>query len=95
MKITEEIVRKTAHLARLEFSAQEEKIMKQDLQRMVDWIDKLKEVDTKDVEPLTNMSNEVNQFRADEVGEHLSTERAFKKAPSSNKEFFLVPKVIK
>ena len=95
MQITDEIVRKTAHLARLEFSDDEEKAMKEDLQKMVDWIDKLKEVDTTDVEPLTNMSIEVNQFREDRVEKHLSTERALKNAPLKDAAFFRVPKVIK
>ena len=95
MQITKEIVKKTAHLARLHFSENEEEHMKEDLQKMVDWVDKLKEVDTADVEPLTNMSMEVNQFREDEVGEHIAREKALKNAPVKNAEFFRVPKVIK
>ena len=43
MKITKEIVRKTAHLARLHFDETKEAEMVHDLQKMVDWVDKLKE----------------------------------------------------
>ena len=95
MQITEEIVQKTAHLARLDFSEDEKKTMKKDLQKMVDWIDKLKEVDTTGVEPLTNMSKEINQFREDKAGEHISKQKALKNAPVKDSEFFRVPKVIK
>lgn len=95
MKITEEIVKKTAHLARLAFTPEEEKTIAEDLQKMVDWVDKLKEVDTEGIEPLTNMSMEINQFREDKVGEHLPTANALKNAPKKDSSFFRVPKVIK
>ena len=95
MKITQEIVQKTAHLARLKFSDEEETQMINDLQKMVDWVDKLKEVDTDGVEPLTGMSAEKNAFREDALGNHLSRERALKNAPKHDSEYFRVPKVIK
>jgi aspartyl-tRNA(Asn)/glutamyl-tRNA(Gln) amidotransferase subunit C len=95
MKITKEIVRKTAHLARLNVDETQEKQMIHDLQKMVDWVDKLKEVDTENVEPLTNMSSEINAFRGDEVESHLPSEKAFKNAPKHDSEYFRVPKVIK
>ncbi len=96
MQITKEIVRKTAHLARLEFSNEEENAIMKDLQKMVDWVDKLKEVGTEGIEPLTNMSTEANQFREDVVTtDHMTTKAALKNAPKEDGEFFRVPKVIK
>ena len=95
MKITKEIVRKTAHLARLTFSEEGETQMVQDLQKMVNWVDKLQEVDTDDVEPLTSMSPEINVFRADEVANQLARASTFRNAPKHDSEFFRVPKVIK
>lgn len=94
MKITKEIVRKTAHLARLSFNENEEKKMENDLQKMVDWVDKLNEVDTEAIEPLTGISLEKNAFREDKVGKHLSRANAMKNAPKHDSEFFRVPKVI-
>ena len=94
MKITKEIVRKKAHLARLQFDKVQEEEMVHDLQKMVDWVDKLQEVDTEGVEPLTGMSFEINQFRDDEVSNHLSTEKVFKNAPKNDSKHFRVPKVI-
>ena len=94
MKITKEILQKTAHLARLEFDEHSQQQMLDDLQKMVDWVDKLKEVDTDGVEPLTGMSSEINNFRKDEVTTHLPREKGLKNAPKADQEYFRVPKVI-
>ncbi|WP_436515044.1 Asp-tRNA(Asn)/Glu-tRNA(Gln) amidotransferase subunit GatC [Ekhidna sp. To15] len=94
MKITKEIVQKTAHLARLKFDENEEARMIGDLQKMVDWVDKLKEVDTESTLPLTGMSSEINAFREDVNGRHLPREKALKNAPKHDSEYFRVPKVI-
>ncbi|MEQ6167846.1 Asp-tRNA(Asn)/Glu-tRNA(Gln) amidotransferase subunit GatC [Ekhidna sp. MALMAid0563] len=94
MKITKEIVKKTAHLARLHFDANNEEEMVHDLQKMVDWVDKLKEVDTENVEPLTGMSFEIDRYREDSVKDHLPTEKVFKNAPKHDSNYFRVPKVI-
>lgn len=94
MKITKEIVQKTAHLARLEFDEKGEEQMIEDLQKMVDWVDKLKEVDTEGIEPLTGMSMEKDAFREDQVSGHISREQALKNAPQHDSEYFRVPKVI-
>ncbi|MEP1033882.1 Asp-tRNA(Asn)/Glu-tRNA(Gln) amidotransferase subunit GatC [Ekhidna sp.] len=94
MKITKEIVTKTAHLARLSFNEKDERQMVEDLQKMVDWVDKLKEVDTEGVAPLIGMSTEINAFREDMASNQLSREKALKNAPRQDSEYFRVPKVI-
>ncbi|MEO9483484.1 MAG: Asp-tRNA(Asn)/Glu-tRNA(Gln) amidotransferase subunit GatC [Ekhidna sp.] len=94
MKITKEIVRKTAHLARLSFNDAKEQQMIEDLQKMVDWVDKLREVNTEGVEPLTGMSTEMNAFREDTISNQISRESALKNAPKHDSEYFRVPKVI-
>ncbi len=94
MKITKEIVQKTAHLARLSFEEEKEEQMIEDLQKMVDWIDKLKEVNTDNVEPLISMSSEQNRFREDDLTENLPRESSLKNAPKQDSEYFRVPKVI-
>ncbi|WP_420316671.1 Asp-tRNA(Asn)/Glu-tRNA(Gln) amidotransferase subunit GatC [Ekhidna sp.] len=95
MKITKEILYKTAHLARLNVDESKQDQMVNDLQKMVDWVDKLKEVDTEGVEPLTGMSFEKDQLREDKIQEHLSNARVFKNAPKHDSTYFRVPKVIK
>lgn len=94
MRIDKETLRKIAHLARLEFEEDSEDHMIKDLTGILDWVDQLKEVDTKGVAPLTNMSHEVNMLREDEVGEPLEHERGLKNAPQRDENFFKVPKVI-
>jgi aspartyl-tRNA(Asn)/glutamyl-tRNA(Gln) amidotransferase subunit C len=94
MNIDRETLRKIAHLARLDFNQADEEGMIRDLTEILDWVEQLNEVDTEGVEPLTSMSQEVNMFRDDEVGEHLDHERALKNAPDKDNDYFRVPKVI-
>ena len=94
MKINRELLDKIAHLARLEFDEKDAEKMIQDMTAIVDWVEKLKEVDTDGVEPLTTMSHEVNALREDEVKEHLSHERALSQAPKKDTDYFRVPKVL-
>ena len=70
-----------------------DKMMK-DMTAIVNWVEKLKEVNTDGVEPLTTMSHEVNVLREDEVKEHLSHDLALKNAPKKDADYFRVPKVL-
>jgi aspartyl-tRNA(Asn)/glutamyl-tRNA(Gln) amidotransferase subunit C len=94
MKINRALLDKIAHLARLEFDEKDAEKMMADMSAIVDWVEKLKEVDTEGVEPLTTMSHEVNMLRNDEVKEHLSHDRALRNAPKKDADYFRVPKVI-
>jgi aspartyl-tRNA(Asn)/glutamyl-tRNA(Gln) amidotransferase subunit C len=94
MKINRELLDKIAHLSRLEFDEKDAEKMMQDMTEIVNWVEKLKEVNTEGVEPLTTMSLEVNNFREDEVKDHLSHERALLHAPKKDDEYFRVPKVL-
>lgn len=94
MKINRELLDKIAHLARLEFDEKDAEKMMADMSAIVDWVEKLKEVDTEGVEPLTTMSHEVNALRDDEVKTPLSHERALLNAPKKDADYFRVPKVI-
>ncbi len=94
MKINRELLNKIAHLARLEFDEKDAGKMMQDMTEIVDWVEKLKEVDTDGVEPLTTMSYEINALRDDVAGEPLSHERALRHAPRKDADYFRVPKVL-
>jgi len=74
---------------------QEKEGIKQDLQKMITFVEKLNELDLENVEPLIHMSPEVNVLRNDEIRGSVSREEALKNAPKTDGEFFLVPKVIK
>jgi aspartyl-tRNA(Asn)/glutamyl-tRNA(Gln) amidotransferase subunit C len=94
MKIDRSLLDKIAHLSRLEFDEKDAEKMMQDMTAIVEWVEKLKEVDTEGIEPLTTMSHEINALREDEVKEHLSHERALKNAPKKDSDYFRVPKVL-
>jgi aspartyl-tRNA(Asn)/glutamyl-tRNA(Gln) amidotransferase subunit C len=94
MKIEQETLQKIAHLARLNFDAQEAEKMSADLSQVLNWVDQLQEVDTEGVEPLTNMSAEVNVFRTDVIGTQLTQDEALKNSPQKENGFFTVPKVL-
>jgi len=94
MKITEDTVDKIAHLARLEVSPDEKEQLIGDMSRILSFMEKLNEVDTGSVEPLVYMTDEVNNFRKDEVIEIITHEEALQNAPEHDENYFLVPKVI-
>ena len=95
MKIDDALINKLAHLSRLEFSQQEKHEIRNDLQQMLSFIDKLNELDTTGVEPLLHMTANKNIFRSDEVKGEIGREQVFRNAPLHDNEFFKVPKVIK
>jgi aspartyl-tRNA(Asn)/glutamyl-tRNA(Gln) amidotransferase subunit C len=95
MNINDALVEKLANLSRLEFSETEKEEIKNDLEKMIGFIDKLNELDTTGVAPLLHMSENINIFREDEVRDEINREEVFRNAPLHNEEFFKVPKVIK
>lgn len=95
MEVNDLLVENLAKLAKLSFDEQEKAEIKADLQEMISFIEKLKEVDTEGVQPLLHMSDNVNILREDVVKGSISREEALKNAPSSDGTFFKVPKVIK
>ncbi len=95
MEITNELIDHLAHLARLQFTIEEKKELQKDLQRMIEFVEKLKEINTDGIEPMLHMSDAVNVFREDEVRGSVSREEALRNAPVKDNEYFKVPKVIK
>lgn len=94
MSIDLKTVEKIAELARLEFNEEEKLEISKDLDRMLNFVDKLKEIDTDGVEPLIYMTDGEDVLREDEVNNSLTQEQALKNAPSKDTDYFKVPKVI-
>jgi aspartyl-tRNA(Asn)/glutamyl-tRNA(Gln) amidotransferase subunit C len=94
MQIDKDTVAKIAHLARLEVSEQETEAMMTDMTKILDFMAKLNEVDTSNVEPLIYMTNEVNTLREDVVKQEITHEEALSNAPEQDGKHFLVAKVI-
>jgi aspartyl-tRNA(Asn)/glutamyl-tRNA(Gln) amidotransferase subunit C len=94
MKIDKETLNKIAHLARLEFEEKDIEKMLKDMNGIIAFVEKLNEVNTDGIEPLTTMSHEVNALREDVAAPHLSHEQALKNAPKKDLDYFRVPKVL-
>ncbi len=94
MKIDRPLRDKIAHLARLELDEKDAEKVMQDMTTIVEWVEKLNEVDTEGVEPLTSMSHELNAFREDKAKTTLTHEEVLKNAPQRDENFFRVPKVL-
>jgi aspartyl-tRNA(Asn)/glutamyl-tRNA(Gln) amidotransferase subunit C len=94
MTLDQQTLDKIAHLARLEIQESNREKMLSDMNNMVAFVEKLKEIDTTGVEPLTSMTLEVNAMRADEVKVLLSKSDALSLAPKHDENFIRVPKVL-
>jgi aspartyl-tRNA(Asn)/glutamyl-tRNA(Gln) amidotransferase subunit C len=95
MELNDAMIDKLAHLARLQFNDTEKQEIKNDLQRMIAFVEKLNELDLTGIEPILHMSDEINVLREDEISGSISREDALKNAPLHDDKFFKVPKVIK
>ncbi len=95
MEVNDTLVDKLANLARLQFDNTEKSAIKNDLQRMIQFVEKLNELDTTGVSPLLHMSDNINALREDEIKGSISREDGLKNAAKKDSQFFKVPKVIK
>jgi aspartyl-tRNA(Asn)/glutamyl-tRNA(Gln) amidotransferase subunit C len=93
-KIDAKQVRKVAKLARLELTGAEVEEFTEQLSAILDYVEKMNELDTTGVEPLAHCLPVSNVFRADVVKESLGTERTLANAPQRDGEFFKVPKIL-
>ncbi|MEO6537959.1 MAG: Asp-tRNA(Asn)/Glu-tRNA(Gln) amidotransferase subunit GatC [Ferruginibacter sp.] len=94
MEVTDSLIQKLANLAKLKFNVIEKEEIKKDLQKMIQFVQKLDQVDTVGVEPLMHMGDNINIMRQDEEFDTVTREDALKNAPIHDNSFFKVPKVI-
>jgi aspartyl-tRNA(Asn)/glutamyl-tRNA(Gln) amidotransferase subunit C len=94
MPVTRKEVEYIAQLARLRFKDEELENFTSQLNEILNYVDKLNELDTENVEPLSHPVEEFNKFRDDELKPSIEREEALKNAPDRTDEFFKVPKVI-
>jgi len=94
MSITKKDVEYIAQLARLRFKDEELENFTSRLNEILNYVDKLNELDTENVEPLSHPVEEFNKFRDDELKPSVEREEALKNAPDRTDEYFKVPKVI-
>ena len=93
-RIDAEQVRKVARLARLDLTEAEVEEFTGQLGAILEYVEKMNELDTAGVEPLAHCLPITNVFRADEVRESLGTEKTLANAPQRDESFFIVPKIL-
>ncbi|HSW39431.1 MAG TPA: Asp-tRNA(Asn)/Glu-tRNA(Gln) amidotransferase subunit GatC [Acidobacteriota bacterium] len=98
MSISREEAAKIAALARLHFSEEDLDAFTPQFQRILDYVEQLKEVDVEDIDPTSHVSLssdfEKYIFRKDEVKPSLTAEESLAGAPDQKDGHFRVPKVI-
>lgn len=95
MKIDDQIIDKISGLAYLEFGKEEKEKIRQDIEQILTFVDKLKELDTENVEPLVYLSDKRDVLREDRMIPTISIDEALLNAPEKSGRFFKVPKVIR
>jgi aspartyl-tRNA(Asn)/glutamyl-tRNA(Gln) amidotransferase subunit C len=95
MEVNHALIDKLSLLARLEIKPEEKEKLRDDLQQMIGFIEKLQELDTTGIEPLMHLTEEINVLREDEVKGSVERETGLENATLRNEYFFMVPKVIK
>ncbi|MDY6855947.1 MAG: Asp-tRNA(Asn)/Glu-tRNA(Gln) amidotransferase subunit GatC [Thermodesulfobacteriota bacterium] len=94
MKLTREDIEKVAELARLELSEEEKIIFDSQLNTILGYFEKLKELGTLSVQTTTHASEINNVLREDKVGSSISNDESLLNAPDINGGCFRVPRVI-
>ncbi len=92
--ISDETIEYVGILAKLELSGEEKEQAKQDMGRMLDYIDKLNELDVSGVEPMSHVFPVNNVFREDVVENGDGHEKTLANAPQRKDDTFVVPKTI-
>ncbi len=94
MKISLQEVEYVAGLARLKLSEEEKELFTGQLNTILQYMDKLNELDTADVEPTFHVVPHVNAFREDEPQRSMEREEVMANAPSRKGDFFRVPRIL-
>ena len=83
-----------SYLSRLNIDDQKEEKIVKDLDNIIEFVDQLDDVDTSDIEPLTNPLEKTAKTRTDVVTAKNLKDEFLEIAPSSNEDYFLVPRVV-
>jgi len=92
--ITQDEVRKLAQMSAISLSDDEETTLQSDISNILEYVDQLKQLDTKDVEPTYQLSGLTNVFRSDEIEAGLSRDQLLALAEDTKNNHIKVPKVL-
>ena len=95
MLIDTKITKRIANLAKIELNEKEIEEYSKDLSNILSWMDELKKVDVKGIEPVTSVNDNKLFEREDlEFEDKIKKEEILLNAPDKNEDYFIVPKVI-
>jgi len=94
MTIDLKTIKHISKLSRISLEDKKVKKLTVDLNSIFEFIEKLNELKTDNVEPLTSIAETTLNFRNDEVKSENIREKILKNSPSDNQDFFVVPKVV-
>ena len=94
MAFDDESIIRIARLSRLHITESDLEPLSEELSKIVEWVEQLSEVDTSDVDPVTNVVEIAPHQRLDMVNDGNYVNEILENAPESNEGFFVVKKVI-
>ncbi len=94
MTITDETIEYVAALAKLELNGEEKEKAKKDLGSILEYMDTMNELDTKNIEPMSHVFPIRNVFREDIVVNEPNRDTLLSNAPASKDGCFMVPKTV-
>jgi len=94
MPVSKEIVRHIAKLSKLSLTDFEEEKFTLELNKILEYMEKLNSIKTDNIEPMSYPVDGFNVFREDEIVNSIDREAALKNAPQRTDEFFKVPKIL-
>ena len=94
MTIDLKTIKHISKLSRISVDEEKAKKLEGDLNSIFEFIEKLNELKTEDVEPLTSIAETTLKFRSDEVKSKNIRNQILKNSPENNEDFFVVPKVV-
>ena len=94
MSIDLKTIKHISKLSRISVDEKKAKKLEGDLNSIFDFIEKLNELKTDDIEPLTSVAETILKLRSDEVKSKNLRDQVIKNSPKENEDYFVVPKVI-
>ena len=94
MTIDLKTIKHISKLSRIPVENKKAEKLAEDLNSIFDFIEKLNELNTDKIEPLTSVAETTLKFRADEVKSKDIRDQILKNSPNENEDFFVVPKVV-
>ena len=95
IKVNSKLIDKISSLSKLNFDARGKKKISSDFEKMLEFISIISKTDTKNILPLTHISEEVNVTRNDKVSNEVSKKDALKNSPQKDSDYFKVPTILK